>query len=525
MEGKIVSVTSAAFHITYFCNHACPMCYANAGHTNNVHPPLEQLLKVVDKLAEANLKEISLVGGDPATYPSIGELCEYIHKKNIDISILSNTLSFENISNEEITKYISAFEGTIHSHIPEEHDKLCRTTGAFENLVDNLRIFKSLGKRIGITLNITPETSANLFVIVNELINTHKVAIDYIVLQRIVPMGRAKNKTDFILFKPHIDDVMQSIKEIDEKLNVKINIEDPFPLCIIEEEYKKYMRHKCEWGWSKVTVNPDGKLSRCGADPRFLLGSLFDKPLLQIWNESEILKSFRSFSYLPGRCQICEEISHCGGGCPLSCGLQKDHDRDYLITNYFGSYDKVNGKLEFVDANASDLSRILQLEWANFLKYQHVFDSQSIEKWFGHNQSMFYIMKDKSRNIFGYAIIVPITKHLYDNILLGKYSSLIDFPIDDVRRDLNSDYYHLEVIATIPGLKKNTVGASLIKGVGEVLSKHAKYITTSPMTDDGKKLAQYFGFEILSEEVFNGEIYPIAKLEIDHNVIKKIRLY
>jgi len=525
MEEKIISVTSVAFHITYFCTHACPMCYANAGKIKNEHPPLEQLLKVVDKLVEANIKDISLVGGDPATYPSIGELCKYIHKKGIDISILSNTLNFSHTSNEEIAEYISAFEGTIHSHIPEEHDGLCNTNGAFENLVYNLRVFKSLGKKIGITLNITPKTSANLFNIVNELIETHKVVIDYIVLQRIVPMGRAKNKTDFILSKLHIDNAMRCIKEIREKLNIKINVEDPFPLCLIEEEYKKYMKHKCEWGWSKVTVDFEGKLSRCGADPGFLLGSLFDKPLLQIWNESELLKSFRSFSYLPGRCQICEEISNCGGGCPLSCGLQKDHDRDYLITNYFGFYDEINGELEFINADASDLSRILQLEWANFLKYQHVFDSQSIEKWFEHNHSMFYIVKDKLRNIFGYVIIVPITKSLYDNILSGKYSSLIDFPIEEVRNDLSSDYFHVEVIATIPGLKKVSVGGLLIKGVGKILSKYAKYVTTSPMTSDGKKLAQYFGFEIVSKEDFNGEIYPIARLEVNNNAMEKLNLF
>lgn len=519
------SVTTAAFHITYFCTHACPMCYAKAGANSYKHPPLGQLIKVVDKLSEANIREISLVGGDPASYPLIGDLCKYIHKKGIDISILSNTLCFSGISNIEIAEYISAFEGTIHSHIPEEHDRFCKTSGAFKKLIGNLSVFKSLGKKIGITLNITPETSENLFNIVYEIVETHKLALDYIVLQRIVPMGRAENKTNFILFKHHIDNAMQCIKNIDEKLKIKINVEDPFPMCLLEEEYKKYMHHKCEWGWSKVTVNPDGKLSRCGADPRFLLGDLFDKPLLQIWNESEILKSFRSYSYLPGRCQICENLSYCGGGCPLSCGLEKDHDRDYLITNYLDYHNKIYGQLKFKNADNADLSRILQLEWANFSKYQHVFDSQSIKKWFDYNPSMFFIVIDKSGNIFGYAIIVPMSKRLFDSILLGEYSSLIDFPMEQVKRNFNSDYFHVEVIATTPGLKKAYVAGCLIKGIGTVLSKYAKYITASPMTSEGKKLAQYFGFKITSEEIYNGEIYPIAKVEINNSIIEKLKLF
>jgi radical SAM protein with 4Fe4S-binding SPASM domain len=525
MEKKIFSITTAALHITYFCTHACPMCYANAGVNPNKHPPLERLLKVVDKLSEANIKEISLVGGDPASYPQIGDLCKYIHNKGVDISILSNTLCFSGISNIEIAEYISAFEGTIHSHIPEEHDNFCKTSGAFKQLVDNLYIFKSLGKKIGITLNIIPRTSEKLFDIVYELVETHKLALDYIVLQRIVPMGRADNKTDFILFKHHIDNAMQCIKNIDEKLKIKINVEDPFPICLLEEDHKKYMNHKCEWGWSKVAVNPEGKLSRCGADPRFILGDLFDKPLLQIWNESDILQSFRSYSYLPGRCQICENLSYCGGGCPLSCSLDKDHDRDYLITNYLDHYNKINGQLEFINASNADLSRILQLEWANFSKYQHVFNSQSIKKWFEYNPSMFFIVVDMSRNIFGYAIIVPMVKRLFDSILLGEYSSLIDFPMEQVKQNLNSDYFHMEVIATIPGLKKASVAGCLIKGIGNFLSKYAKFVTASPMTSEGKKLAQYFGFEIISKEIYNEEIYPIAKLEINNSIIEKMKLF
>jgi len=525
MQTKEFYVTTAALHITYYCTHACSMCYARGEGVHQKHPLLEKLIQVVDKLAEAGVEEISLVGGDPASYPDIEALCKYINSRNITISILSNTLSFSNAESSEMAKYISAFEGTIHSHIPEEHDGFCKSEGAFNMLVQNLCIFKQLGKDVGIALNITPDSSCMLYDIVYELIHTHDLMLDYIVLQRIVPFGEAHNKTDFILLKEHVSSVMKCIAKIHQELGVNIVVEDPFPLCLIEDKYHEYMTHRCEWGWTKVAVNPEGKLSRCGADPRYMLGDLFERPLLEIWNESEILESFRNFSYLPGRCLSCEHLLRCGGGCPLSCSVEKDHDCDYLLRNYFMLDEESLGKLMFAKAEKSDLSIILQIEWSNFSKYQHVFDAKSIKTWFEHNPNMFYVIKDDSGNILAYAIVVPMTKELFDRITKGEFSSLIDFPLEGVKKSLNSDYYHMEAIATLPGMKKLSVSGMLIKGVGDLLVSHAKYVTTSPMTDDGKRLSEYFGFIKVAEENYKGEIYPISLLEISNISKKRLQLF
>ena len=71
----------AILHITYACTHHCPMCYANAS-SNGDHPAVEQLYRVVDKLVSFGINDITLVGGDPALYPNILELVQYIKTKN-----------------------------------------------------------------------------------------------------------------------------------------------------------------------------------------------------------------------------------------------------------------------------------------------------------------------------------------------------------------------------------------------------------------------------------------------------------
>ncbi|MDR3299304.1 MAG: radical SAM protein [Candidatus Accumulibacter sp.] len=523
---KKYHVSTAALHITYFCMHKCPMCYAKGEGQSMRHPKLSELIKIVDELATAGVQEVSLVGGDPASYPKIGELVKYIAKTGMKTSILSNTLSFENITPEEISQYIYAFEGTIHSDNAESHDAFCKQSGAYEKLVANLRKYKSLGKRIGVALNIHPQSVNKLHSIVKNLIVANETPLDYVIIQRIVPLGRAQNTSEFVLLKEQVCQALEEIERIDSDFGVEIVVEDPFPLCIISEKHWKYMNHRCAWGWDKVALNPKGDLSRCGADPRFLLGNLFETPLNVIWNESPILKSFRSFEYLPGRCQVCEHLQRCGGGCPLSCENDKDHSTDYLLNDYLSLNDEITGRLTFAQAQESDISDMLKIEWSNFSKYQHIFNFKSISDWYHYNPAMFYVVKDSNGNIFGYSVIVPMSETLYAQVRKGQYSSFVDFPQNEVEQDLVSEYYHLEVIATILAEKRMPVSGVLIKGIGELLvHKKAKVVTTSPMTDKGSKLSRLFGFKKVAEEDFNGEIYPIAELEISEDIKRKLSAF
>lgn len=501
------------------------MCYANGEVKKITHPKLSDLTKIIDELALANVQEISLVGGDPASFPHIGNLVKYIANTGMKTSILSNTLEFSNITPEEISKYVYAFEGTIHGDTPESHDSFCKCEGAYKKLINNLKTYKMLGNKIGAALNVHPKSFDKLYSIVRALVMDNNVSLDYIILQRIVPFGRAQDTSEFILLKQQVCKALDEIEKIDLELGIEIIVEDPFPLCILEKKHHKYMNHRCAWGWDKVALNPKGDLSRCGADPRFTLGNLFETPLNKIWNESPVLKSFRSFGYLPGRCQICEHLEYCGGGCPLSCEKDKDHSTDYLLNEYLSLNDEITGDLKFMQAQETDISNMLKIEWANFSKYQHVFNFKNISDWYYHNPSMFYIIKDTANNVFGYSVIVPMAESLYKKVRAGHYSSLIDFPRNEVGKNLNSDYYHLEVIATVISDNRMPASGMLIKCIGELLLGRAKIVTTSPMTDKGSKLSKFFGFQKVAEEVFKNEVYPIAELEITENLKQKLSAF
>lgn len=322
----LLRIKQAILHITYACTHHCPMCYANAG--NNIsHPSINKLYRVADKLIGLGIKDITFVGGDPALYPEILDLARYIKSNEIHLSILSNTLEF-NSNKYEILKYIDTFEGTIHHSISEKHDKFCGFPNAYTNLVNNLEFFSSNKKNVGVAINLIPFNYKVVYDMVSNII-TKNINLDHVIFQRIIQFGRATGSYKYELSNEMINEIMDQVEKIENDFGVKIIFEDPLPMCSVEEKHIKYM-HPCEWGITKVSVDFNGNISRCGADVFNSLGSVFDNDIITNWNTNDTLNIFRRKDYLPSKCISCKYINTCGGGCPISRNPKSGFSLDYL---------------------------------------------------------------------------------------------------------------------------------------------------------------------------------------------------
>lgn len=322
-------LTSVILHITNACTSHCPYCYACASEKEFKHAEMDKVDQIIDILAEAGIERVSLLGGDPLIHPHVIDIAKHLKQKGISVGVMSNTMEFS-ASHDDVIKYIDTFETTIHGCNAREHDSFTRKPGAYELLMRNLRALSEFDVTIGIAVNIIPQTSKVIFDFVNSLITREKIRIDYIILQRIVPFGRAENSKNYSLTHEDVHLAMQEVEKVNRQLGIEVLVEDPFPLCALDSRFHKYM-HPCEWGYTKAAVNGDGDLTRCGADPRYLLGNIFDTPIKEIWKNSPLLKEFRDKSYLPDSCRKCAYLERCGGGCSVSNQPNIDVGIDYLI--------------------------------------------------------------------------------------------------------------------------------------------------------------------------------------------------
>jgi radical SAM protein with 4Fe4S-binding SPASM domain len=287
---------------------------------------------MIDELAKAKIERVSLLGGDPALHPHIIDIAKYLKKKGIAASLMSNTMDLP-VSTKEVVKIIDLYETTIHGTDNIMHDNFCGLEGTYSLLMDKLRELSALNAKIGIAINIIPQISNSVYNMLSALIIRERLKVEYVILQRIIPFGRAEKTLDYMLTKENIEKALSDVARFHNDFKIDIVVEDPFPLCVIDERYHSFMQ-PCEWGYTKAALNGEGDLTRCGADPRYLLGNIFKTPILEIWETSPILLEFRKKSYLPDACKGCELLSACGGGCPLSYEVKGDVGIDYLYAQF-----------------------------------------------------------------------------------------------------------------------------------------------------------------------------------------------
>ena len=319
-----------ALHLTYVCGNKCAYCYIG-DEGRKKHPSFKKIELVIKKLAQSKITHLLLVGGDPCIYPDLKETVELAKKSGMNIYILSNTLNFDKKNLDYFISNIDEFHATIQGYDEKTHDLEAGRKGAYKTLLKNIRILNKNDTPIGIELSIHADNHKNIFKIIQNLVEKEKIKILELCVQRIVPCGRAAKNPKYAIRKEQILIIFDQLQQIRQNYGLKINFEDPFPLCTIPKEYRSLQNKVCEWGFTKASVNFKGDLSRCGADTRFLLGNILKTDNVQeLWNKNSILVDFRSRKWLPKQCKNCKLLEKCGGGCSLSRITNKDHDCDAL---------------------------------------------------------------------------------------------------------------------------------------------------------------------------------------------------
>jgi len=221
-------------------------------------------------------------------------------------------------------------EATVLGSSPAVHDALTRRPKSFTRLVTNLQRLASANKQIGLCLNVMPVNLHHIFEIVRQFQHDHQIPVRSVMIQRIIPSGRASNGCrKFMLDVADVAILMAQLHQIAAQFDLPILFEDPLPWCVVDPQYHQYLG-RCEWGFTKGSINAEGLLTRCAADDHYRLGSIWDGNLQEIWQTHPLLQAFRAKRYLPEECQQCALLDQCGGGCALSCGTLHELSPDAL---------------------------------------------------------------------------------------------------------------------------------------------------------------------------------------------------
>lgn len=157
---------SASFTITNVCNLRCKMCgqWSEEGYIRAQLETLKNEMKLadwkrlVDELAEHQVRSVLLRGGEPFLFPGIMDLLEHIHNKGLFISIDTNGTRLKEYA-EDIVQI-----GNIHLTISLDgtediHDAVRGVKGTYARVRESVaqlhQYEQKMGKEISISFNYT----------------------------------------------------------------------------------------------------------------------------------------------------------------------------------------------------------------------------------------------------------------------------------------------------------------------------------------------------------------------------------
>lgn len=142
--------------IGYSCNHSCVFCPRGI---DSIHSALRDYVPLLESIDEIfRVREISHVtvsGGEPTLQPCFLDVMSHLAGFGVDVGILSNADRFSDIA---IVRGLTdvfpisrlSVTTSIHSRIPELHEKITGVPGSFSRSVAGLHNLESFNIRVNI---------------------------------------------------------------------------------------------------------------------------------------------------------------------------------------------------------------------------------------------------------------------------------------------------------------------------------------------------------------------------------------
>lgn len=322
-------------NVTNKCNLRCIQCHLSSGKALDDELTTNEILSVIDQYKEIKSKNGSIVisGGEPLLRDDILDILEYIAKKDINISLITNgTLISQKLSKElkklENLKIQVSLDGA-----KRETNDFIRGKGAYEETIKGIKNLIKEGMNPTIAMTI-------MKVNMNEILDMMRLAEDLGVKNLHFPLirviGRAKDNENLVDLNN--EDKFRAYKIIQEIPKMSTLTTSNEFVCKIKNLMKTDL---CGAGRSTLSIAANGDVYPCASlhDKRFLAGNVRSKSLKEI-RSSPVLEKLWRMSVLDIKgCEECELKFICGGGCHA--------------TRFYS-----NGRLDSVTPNCEFLKKI-----------------------------------------------------------------------------------------------------------------------------------------------------------------------
>lgn len=294
---------SVEIDITGRCNYHC--LYCRNGHMRCAGDlDIDILMRLLNECEEHKVFSISISGGEPTLHNRFFDIVSKLGDMDVRWSLTTNGsnldvrtvkhLSSNYVQNVFIT--LSGFSDETDNWHKGLKDCFQRTIHAIEVCLDN---------SVPITLGflLTPINHSEVIPFI-EFCKSRGIAAK---LMRVEPLGEALRHFNSLCISP--EDYSSAKKLFIDELGAK---------AILGESDVAFEERFCSAGVISCVIGFDGNVYPCvnflGSE-EMICGSIKNNLLSEIWNNSQLLQSFREPRVYADYCDLCSKRIICRGGC------------------------------------------------------------------------------------------------------------------------------------------------------------------------------------------------------------------
>jgi len=309
-ENFKIDFNTLFFEITSVCNSNCTHCY-NSSFGKNYYLELGMIEKAVNSLDNDKLKNVILSGGEALLHPQIWEIIEYLYKKGIGISILSNGY----LLNEFIIDRLKVFDVHIQISLDgadKQINDMIREDGSFEKAYNALSLLKQLEHNRKTSIN-TVINYHNY----NTIENIYNLAKYFDVLElgfNFIQLQGSASSNGYKGLDTEIKTILNELEKLYNKNDIVKRIIKPSLSCRFCNPINNII-------FLTPLISYTGNVYACEAfnNDMFSLGNINHNALSEILSSmklKQILMILNLRKYYMGKCRSCFVKDICNGGCP-----------------------------------------------------------------------------------------------------------------------------------------------------------------------------------------------------------------
>lgn len=335
--------------ITGACNLRCRHCFMSAPSARRGSPAFEDLIRIMDQIAECGIFHVGITGGEPLIRDDFFLIIDELNRREISVSAIytngwlvnedflnelearnvrpSFQLSFDGMGHHDFLRGIDGAEqrtiaalDLLHKRGYEVHVSMCLHRGNLDSIRESVNLLARLG---AVSLKIGPMADQGEWA-APEMRHLHLTNDEmFAAFESYIPQYFADNAPlSIILGGAFACTKGEKDWRIVNELHIPAEKEAAVPSCmsLVNELY----------------IDPEGAAVPCmamaEADCRDQYPNVYETPLSEILKDSDFMK--RCFATVKDvregneQCRSCAYIDRCAGGC-RACALEAG--------NYYGA--------------------------------------------------------------------------------------------------------------------------------------------------------------------------------------------